>query len=525
MEDNTSLAKLNDGMIKMRPHRRYRLAGAGGEPMGPHMPSAAINTLEGTVWGRMDLKTLTYPGDRHFGWLCLGYGVFILYSSTVVGPFGFHFVFRDPIQAFHQILAIRFVANGSDQRADWMGNLLMLVPFGFLVAATVWPQRPVFRLPAAIGALLICATVILATKYLQLFFPPRTVTLNYIAAQGIGAIVGGAGYAVWHQRIRPSVSRRNPVAALVLALRLYAAALLIFLLMPLDFALNAADLRACIGRLPDTMLTLPGDGRPLLVRVTLIVAASAAFIPVGMLLTFVRKGIFRVGRGVLAATLIGLLLTGGVFALTTLVISVAPSMPAILYRTAGIAAGAAAIRWVIAGDPIRYRARIRAWVPWLVVPYLAMLIAVNRLWPLEWRPAHAVATQVDPLGLMPLFDYYIVTKAEAAKNIVAHLVMYMPIGVGLWFRDPGPRTARRAFALAAVLSFAVELARYFHPGLEGDINAVALAGLSAWATVWLMPQIWSMLTALALQSGPPPVRVWNRRGVAGGEPLGEIEHF
>jgi glycopeptide antibiotics resistance protein len=295
--------------------------------------------------------------------------------------------------------------------------------------------------------------------------------------------------------------------------------------MPLGFALNAADLQACIGRLPETVLALPGGGRPLLIRVTLIVAASAAFIPVGVLLTFVRKGVFRASRGVLGATLIGLLGTSAIFAVTMLVISSGPSMPAILYRAAGVAAGAAAIKWVIKGDPVRYRVLVRAWVPWLAVAYLAMLIMVNRLWSLDWRPAREVFTHADRLGLMPLFDYYIVTKAEAAKNIVAHVAMYLPVGVGLWFLDSGPRTARRAFVLAAALSFVVEVARYLRPGLEGDINAVVVAGLSAWAAAWLMPLVWSMLTALARQSGSSPVRVWDRRGASGGESLGEIEHF
>ncbi|HEX4368006.1 MAG TPA: VanZ family protein, partial [Rhodopila sp.] len=270
----------------------------------------------------------THAGNRHFRWFCLGYGVLVLYSSTVVGPLGFHFVYLDPVQALHRFVAIRFVANGSDQRADWVGNLLMLVPFGFLMAASIRPRRPMFRLPAAIVALAICAAVILAIKYLQLFFPPRTVTLNYVAAQGIGAAVGCVGFAVWDARMRRSSGRRNPVATLVLALRLYAAALVIFLLMPLDFALNAADLQTCIGRLPGAVLALPGGGRPLLIRVTLIVAASAAFIPVGVLLTLVRKGVFRASRGVLGATLIGLLGTSAIFAVTMLVISSAPSMPA-----------------------------------------------------------------------------------------------------------------------------------------------------------------------------------------------------
>ena len=96
----------------------------------------------------MNPETLIRPGNRHFWWLCLGYGVFMLYSSTIVGPLGFHFVSLDPIQALHRFLTIRFVANGSDQRADWVGNLLMLVPFGFLTTATVWPRRPALRLPA-----------------------------------------------------------------------------------------------------------------------------------------------------------------------------------------------------------------------------------------------------------------------------------------------------------------------------------------------------------------------------------------
>ena len=61
--------------------------------------------------------------------------------------------------------------------------LLMLVPFGFMVAAALWPARPALRIPSALGAILICLLTILTIKYAQLFFPPRTVTLNYILAQ------------------------------------------------------------------------------------------------------------------------------------------------------------------------------------------------------------------------------------------------------------------------------------------------------------------------------------------------------
>jgi len=472
----------------------------------------------------MKRTPLPLPSHRHYGWFGLGYAVLALYSSTVIGPTGLHFVSLDPVEAFHHFLGTRFVASGSDQRADWMGNLLMLVPFGFLVAGMIWPRRAALRLLAAIGTMLICMAVILAIKYLQLFFPPRTVTLNYIVAQGVGAAIGCAGFAVWQERIGPSVSRRNPIVALVLVLRLYFAALLVFLLMPLDFALNPEDLWAQAARLPDTVQALPGADRPLAVRVMLIAAASAAFIPVGMLSVLVRTGVYRVRRGLLAVTVRGLAITTGIFVVSTSVMGAAPIMGSILYRTAGVVAGAAMLRWLTRQDATRLRHILRGLVPWMIPPYLLALLLVNRLLSLHWLSPAGAIEQAHPRSFLPLFDYYIVSKADAAKNIVAHAVMYLPIGAGLWLRDPEPRGVRGAFWLAALLSFAVELGRCFRPNMQGDVNAVVLAGLSAMAAAGLMPIVWSMLATLARQSAPPPLRLWDKRGVAG-EPVGEVEHF
>ena len=96
------------------------------------------------------------PSKGCLAGLCLVYAVTMLYSSTIIGPTGVNFVYRDPVEAFWFFLGTPYVAHGSDQRADWMGNLLMLVPFGFLVTGLVWPRRAVARLPAALCAILIC---------------------------------------------------------------------------------------------------------------------------------------------------------------------------------------------------------------------------------------------------------------------------------------------------------------------------------------------------------------------------------
>ncbi len=310
---------------------------------------------------------LALPSRWRLAALCAAYAVLILYSSTLIGPSGVNFVARNPIEAFRVFLTTPYVSHGSDQRADWIGNLLMLVPFGFLVAAWLWPKRRMLLVPAAVGTISICLLTILTIKYLQLFFPPRTVTLNYILAQTLGSVVGCAGYAVWHQRIDGSASRRDPVWIFVLGLRLYTGALCLFVLMPLDFALNVTDLRAQIDHFPDGLLGLPGYGRPPLVRWVMITMAAAAFIPVGILLTFVRKDTYQVIRGVLSVTGLGLLLTTTLFVLATLVISGFPAALSIIYRTAGIVLGAAAIRWLVRQDTDRLRQSLRPFVS-LAVP-------------------------------------------------------------------------------------------------------------------------------------------------------------
>jgi glycopeptide antibiotics resistance protein len=472
---------------------------------------------------RHDLLAL--PNRWRLAGLCMIYAAIMLYSSTLVGPDGTNFVYRDPVQAFHAFLGTRYVPHGSDQRADWIGNLLMLVPFGFMVAAALWPVRTMLRVPAALCAILICAATILAIKYLQLFFPPRTVTLNYILAQSLGAVIGCAACALWHHDISHPVIRRDLVGAFVLALRLYTGALCLFLLMPLDFALNATDLYAQWDRLPETLLVLPGHDRPPAIRAVVIMMAVVAFIPVGMMLTFVRKGIYQVRRGLLSVSGLGLLLTTGLYALSALVISAYPVAPAILYRTAGIVAGAAVISWIVRQDADVLHRRLGGLVPWMVLPYLVSVLLVNQLLSVHWRTVQEAVAQSYPLGILPLFDYYIVTKAEAAKNIVGHAVLYMPIGALLWLRY-GDGVAGRACILAAALSAAVELARYLRPGLEGDINAIVVAGVAAWLAVRLMPAFWSMLRALGRQPAAPPARRWQTRSMStAAQPIGEVEHF
>ncbi|MFL5258083.1 MAG: hypothetical protein ACJ8AI_35415 [Rhodopila sp.] len=185
------------------------------------------------------------------------------------------------------------------------------------------------------------------------------------------------------------------------------------------------------------------------------------------------------------------------FALTALVISAAPAV-AILYRSAGIVSGATLLRWLVRQEPERLRTWASSSVPLLVLPYLLAL--ANQLVSTEWRSWQRGIAETYSLGWLPLFDYYIVTKAEAAKNIVGHVLMYVPVGVAVWLRAPQAGRGTLAFGLGALLSLLVEAGRYLRPGLEGDINAIAVGGFAAMLTLPVMDMAWLLLVELTRRS-------------------------
>ena len=78
----------------------------------------------------------------------------------------------------------------------------MLAPLGFLATGALWPRAGGMRRGlAAVAAFGGCIVFIAGVKYAQLFFPPRTVSLNYILAQSLGCLLGVGLFALLHERL------------------------------------------------------------------------------------------------------------------------------------------------------------------------------------------------------------------------------------------------------------------------------------------------------------------------------------
>ncbi len=498
------------------------------------------------------------PGRAAFV-TCAGlYALLILYVSTVLSPVGFNYTPMPLDQSLTAFVARAgtWLDTGSDQRADWLGNLMMLVPLGFMLMGSMAPrlgQRGAWL--RATTALLAGAAFVLAVKWCQLFFPPRTVTLNYVTAQTAGLIIGIALHRPWTiAQARIARHQTDSTTALSLLLRAYTIALIVFLLMPLDVALNLDDIADQIARFPDAFTMIPGADRSRLVQAMVLISGSIALAPVGMLLA-----LSRLGQGmratIMGATLRGFLLMTGVFLASAMVMGAHPSALTVVLRTIGIALGAWGLVWLRSRDPTWLRQVLHRLVPWSVLPYLVLLLAVNGLLSRQWLPPEEAWQLVPPRSLLPLYNYYIVSKAAAARNVLAHVAMYAPVGLIIWARYGRPGTAA---ILAAIVGALVEGGRFLRPELQGEYNTVVIAAFAAWLSAhaaalvwtWLWPtrvtpkQLPAIVPPVVAVIGPAargmgPVPGWRERAAAarrqndapadriapGNGPPGPVEHY
>ena len=441
---------------------------------------------------------------RRFALWAFIYALAILYGSLAVGPLGFHFVALDPDDAWHSFLAMPYEEYGADEhlRADYMANLLMLVPLGFFTAGSFWRRQGAWRQALAIGlALGFCLSFLLAVKYAQLFFPPRTVSLNYVIAQSVGSLLG-VGFFLASQKYLISLGRGIAAGGrrtLVILLGIYATALILFFWFPFDFVMNFGDLRERLSALPQLVFSWPGEGRPTFLRLILVLFDTAVTAPLGMLLVLVSRW-----RSPVVIAAAGLVTMAAVTGTAMLILSATPFLAAIAYRTAGICIGAGLTLHLEHHGIGRVREWLIRLVPLLVLPYVLMVVLLNGLATARWQSASQALASFDLRGLMPFWNHYIVSKGQAAQSVVLQAAMYAPIGVMVALRRG---SSRNALWLAATVAFGfslmIEAGRGFKPGLQPDISNTIVAAVAAALAVKLMPLVWRALESLGGEASSP----------------------
>ncbi len=152
------------------------------------------------------------------------------------------------VGALEQFHHIRFLDLGVGSRADWVANILLYIPLAYLGCGWVAGRVGNNLLRAlAIGFVVVmCLAVAVAVEFTQLFFPPRTVSLNDLLAETIGTALGVLIWVFARDRIHAlwSAFHTGGRASILAATTLYTLLYLLLSLFPYDFLVSATELQA-----------------------------------------------------------------------------------------------------------------------------------------------------------------------------------------------------------------------------------------------------------------------------------------
>ncbi len=180
---------------------------------------------------------------RRLIYVGLIYLAFVVYGSLV--PLDFRY--RPFAEAWRAFSTMRYLQLGIESRADWVANILLMIPLSFVWLGVLWRRRkPGLQVLSMLFILAACIALSIFIEFVQIYFPPRTVSINDIAAETLGALLGviswvflGPGIMKWlgdlpAARGTAQISRR--------LLYLYLFGFFFYNLLPFDLTLSLADL-------------------------------------------------------------------------------------------------------------------------------------------------------------------------------------------------------------------------------------------------------------------------------------------
>ena len=218
----------------------------------------------------------------------------LVYASIIP----LHYSAQSLAQVWQQFLNTPWLDLDVYNRADWVANAIVVLPIGFAgTGAICFGKRATLNQVFGVSCLVISTALLVAIiEFVQIWFPPRTVSLNDIAAGWVGAFLGpllwlALGAPVFDRLLAVKVeddfaARKDAFFTWLLAV--YLICLCLWSLLPGDLMLSGDELRVKFeaGRivfLPGSEIVLPASGRGLLGHLLSMLATIVKLIPLGLL--------------------------------------------------------------------------------------------------------------------------------------------------------------------------------------------------------------------------------------------------
>ncbi len=420
----------------------------------------------------------THNASRYFlFWLT--WAALIVYGSLLpfeLRPHGL-------AEAIEKFRHIPYLDLGVVSRADWIANILLYIPLAYLGATWLNQLRWLPRSLAIFFTVALGVAMALGVEFTQIFFAPRTVSLNDLIAETIGTALGLIVWSASHSRLAgltTAVLRPGP-GALTAGLTLYALAYLGLALFPYDFVISLSDLQWKL---------LEGNygwgidycGAPIQCASQWLAEAVAA-LPLGLLLVrLVPRRAGRHGANFAIAAGIGACLEAAQF----LIASGVSTVSGALAKAVGISLGAW-LRYIPSPRLAqRHAHRLRPALLLALIPYFALAALLNSWASIDWGDFETLRSNLDQQRYLPFYYHYFTSETQAVASLLAQSAIYLPLGVGFWlWHASGATPLRRPPVFGLLLSTAIvagviEAGKLFIPRAHPDPTNILIGLVAAW---------------------------------------------
>jgi VanZ family protein len=402
------------------------------------------------------------------------YLFFVIYGSLV--PLEFNpLPLGVAVVKFQQI---PYLDLGIESRADWLANLLLYIPLAFFASAmvSVVRNRPV-RILLLVIVFILCVTLAIAIEFMQLFFPPRTVSINDLIAEIIGSSVGilcwhyfGAYFHILYRQI-VRANRWSVKAAIIFYLFIYG----LQSLMPFDFVMTFNELNEKLASGHDAFFLSVDSCAENKLRCGLKLGVEMLLLlPLGFLFCYLRY----IEHKMIIAVLVGFFLGLIIEFIQVFLFSGMGQGISVVTRMLGMALGVKLFELSCKGYFTDKLLLLRP-ICWLaVLPYVIIILSVNGLMTEGLLTQGEVANKFAETHFLPFYYSYYSHETVALVSLLNNTVAYLPIGILFW----GITQKIHWFLVgltAAIFAVFVEIGKLFKAPEHADPTDILIAFIAA----------------------------------------------
>lgn len=419
------------------------------------------------------------------------FGAFAVYGSLV--PLQYRAMPID--EALARFAQVPYLALGVGSRADFVSNILLFIPLAFLLSGVfLVDRRGAVRLTMAAALILSFAFALsVAIEFTQVFFPPRTVSLNDIVAETTGAAIGvalwgmfGPGLTAWTRAFLREQARPTLVVRLLQA---YGVGFLVSLLIPFDITLDLGELAQ---KYDEGRIVLVPFGYMQASRLGIawdLVTDILLWVPLGILAS-IGLALPDARRSHVAAMVAGALVVVLIEIAQLFVFTRYADVTDLLTGSLGIALGIVVANWSARPQMAHHqKERHAASQLWPAIAFLAWIVGLAFY---NWAPFDFVLDRellrqrLAELWVAPFRNYYYGSEFQAFSGISRKLMLAIPVGALLRLMlssHPNRSAGRIQNAAVLVVGLALfaglEAGQMLVPGRFPDLTDVliALAGV------------------------------------------------